>query len=502
MGDRDEDDPNKGAVGTEPPIARSIVEPIVTGVTICTQTDVTGEISEDSSQESSKEPSQVSSQMLKQILDKITEMSLINDSAFNTICNSIEVVKEKVYLLHKEVYRPEPTVEETPMESFRKSLTPQAPGDASYADATKRNDGDDGANNLTFQNTNRRDRSNMQDMGILRDNNWILDRPRTNTQTSQTMSRKDKRKETDKTNDKDKPTPTEALMAKAARTIGLKPISAERIEMHADTVRDVGQVSSEDDVMIEARQLAVKEFLAVELMMQEETIDSLKVDEIFVSKKGKMKDTLYVRMEDKKSASIVYGHARFIRNESVESSEKVSLEKFIPHQAFQRYQAVEQMAYEARKDKKTKTDVRIGQGDFQLRTKPKGDTKPWGEIIPLELPDSFPIINPHAFTTPVEGEVIRRRRQPLINREKEPDPTVLDPNPNPNVEDSDQDMTGQTPTIEVDQVFTTEAVTADSRTPPDPRRLREPSMRISRAGSVKDKEWEVIVKKSAIKNKK
>lgn len=216
-------------------------------------------------------------------------------------------------------------------------------------------------NKQGFRSNDKRDRGlNLTDLAHNRDMERAMSRTRKNTLTSQ-IGEENLNKKVD---------PVEALMAKAARTVGLRPITESRTLLHATRIRDSDNEIDETKLMEEAKTSVVKDFLENELGMDTEAINQLEIDVIFKSKKGKLKDTLYVRMKDKKSTAIVYGHARNIHRNP---ESKASLEKYIPHQTFERYQAFENMAFNARKDN-YRTDVRIGRKDFIFREKKKRRT--------------------------------------------------------------------------------------------------------------------------------
>jgi hypothetical protein len=134
----------------------------------------------------------------------------------------------------------------------------------------------------------------------------------------------------------------------------------------------------------------VEEFFKYELKMTPNIREKLEIEDIFRPRNKKTTDVVYVRLKDSKSASLLWSQARFIQ-----SGSRTSLVNYIPSPAFDRFKAVEAMAYQIRteEDRRYKTDVRLGKTDFILRKKDKKDLRIWRMIDPEELPSHLPQIN-------------------------------------------------------------------------------------------------------------
>jgi hypothetical protein len=205
--------------------------------------------------------------------------------------------------------------------------------------------------------------------------------------------------------------PIETILSKGSRTIGFKPITDARLNRFAGKIREENRDQTEEVIMTKAKQMAVKEFMRGLMGINDETYDDLNIEEVFTSKNGKMKETVYLRLKDKKSVAIIYSHAKYMDKDD---PQKPSLEMYVPYQAFDRYKAIGNLAYQARQnDKTTKTDIRIGNKDFIYRQKQRGDNRPWGDIEPEVIPEDFPKI----VITPLINQL---RKVTLRGRDPEP----------------------------------------------------------------------------------
>lgn len=362
----------------------------------------------------------MSEEILGKIFSRLTEINHANIVAMKSLQCDVDHIFEKLsklntditYLCDREDTRQSQTSrnkrrtlpsKETPQVTVTNDDTPLTPTmtEKTFAEVTANVQRLNQANKQRFPSKDNRDRGlNFTDIRHNNDMERIFGRPRSNTQSSQTIKIKEKKKAD----------PVEALMDKAARTVGLRPISESRIIMHANREREKNRDRNEDTIMEEAKRSIVIDFFKNELSMKEDALDQIEIEQIFKSKNGKMKDTLYVRMKEKKSTAIVYGHAK---NISRNTEAKVSLEKYIPHQAFERYQAVETLAYNARIDENQRTDVRIGKRDFLFRKKSKDDPTPWGQIDYVDLPVDLPRIDPTAFSNPTWEPSTPNGREPV-----------------------------------------------------------------------------------------
>jgi hypothetical protein len=177
----------------------------------------------------------------------------------------------------------------------------------------------------------------------------------------------------------------------------LRPVTRKHQERFAEQIRkdeskQGGDKSTEEEIERRSMVKAAQEFLYEELNIKTENMERIGEYRCFRPRNvNTTSEVVYITVRDRPTAALILSHSRFIQKNAREG--KVSLEKFIPPQAWTRYQAIENMAYNIRNKEKMRTDVRIGNEDFILRKREKGSTTPWGMITPEDLPEDLPKID-------------------------------------------------------------------------------------------------------------
>ena len=133
---------------------------------------------------------------------------------------------------------------------------------------------------------------------------------------------------------------------------------------------------------------AVKEYLMMEMKIKEEHFDKLEIVRIFAPQKTNW-NTVYVVLESQEQVDWVLSHPRWIP--AVENGQvQAKVMKYIPRQLYNRWDALQSLAYNIRKESNWNTQTKIGHGkdDFVLQTRIKGE-KAWGgdRKLPEYLPN-------------------------------------------------------------------------------------------------------------------
>ena len=161
------------------------------------------------------------------------------------------------------------------------------------------------------------------------------------------------------------------LCAAARKIVGFSPIEPRMLDMQMKSygARDIE----------EAKLMEIKSYLKCEMKILPSIIEQLNIVRIFPPAKENW-NVLYVEFGSDKEVDIVFNHTRAI----TKTDHRVI--RWTPKQMFDRYRAVQTMAYNIRKTEGLKTRVKIGVSDFLLCT--RSPTSPvWHtRSLPNDLP--------------------------------------------------------------------------------------------------------------------
>ena len=167
------------------------------------------------------------------------------------------------------------------------------------------------------------------------------------------------------------------LATEARKIIGLQTIYP------ADVERQIRLYNAKDED--EGRLLAVKEFLRLEMKIKEDVFNTMDIVRIFPPAKEEW-DRLYVQFSSQTSVNTIYSYAKYLQKDQ-------RLVTYIPHQFYDRYRALESLAYTLRHSElKYKTRVKMGSSDLILYKKKPGEST-WS-VIPT--PHDLPPVNMNA----------------------------------------------------------------------------------------------------------
>ena len=161
------------------------------------------------------------------------------------------------------------------------------------------------------------------------------------------------------------------MCAAARRVVGFTPIEPRMLELQ---IQSFGAKDLE-----EAKILEVKSYLKCEMKMKPSDIEKLDIVRIFSPAKEDW-NVLYVEFGSDYQVDMVFSHTRNM----VKQEHRVV--RWYPRQMYERYRAVESVAYDMRKRLMLKTRVKIGMNDIELSTREACSTV-WRRQV---LPDSLP----------------------------------------------------------------------------------------------------------------
>ena len=195
------------------------------------------------------------------------------------------------------------------------------------------------------------------------------------------------------------------MCSHARRVIGFKPIEPRMLDLQ---VKSFGARNME-----EAKVMEIKSFLKCEMKMRQSDIEKLEMIRIFPPAKQDW-DVLYVELGSDSQVDMVMSHTRFM----VKKDHRVV--RWYPKQMYQRYRAVEAIAYEMRKTKKLKTRVKVGLRDIELSTREESSSYWRRQVLPDTLPE-FDMIDtrPAIASSPPPGRPWRTQGFALPEVENE-----------------------------------------------------------------------------------
>ena len=155
-----------------------------------------------------------------------------------------------------------------------------------------------------------------------------------------------------------------------------------------DRIRRTQNITKEEDL----KPALAKEYLKLEMRMNEEDINSLKIKRVFYDINNPDWNNLYVEFHDIASVSTCYRHAKNLKPNR-------RIFQYIPRMFYNRYKALDKLAYDLRHSSQPyKTRIRFGIDDiFLLRSLPgsnnwtymKHDNLPALDIVVAASSGSF-----------------------------------------------------------------------------------------------------------------
>ena len=206
-------------------------------------------------------------------------------------------------------------------------------------------------------------------------------------------------REEDDMNEKNEKLPKDQLeilkteIRKSSQVVGVKPITNLHIHQETQKIIAAGEYNKNtenDKIRTAAIKNAVFRFLKNELKMDELTRNSLKIQSIYPSQ-NENSTIYYIQCEEQDDIAQITSRAINLDNAS-SLREEPSIIPHVPRVLFNRYQAIEKLAYQIRQTDRGKiqTNIRLAKTDYLLRVKYKYDNTPWKAITPIEIPEHIP----------------------------------------------------------------------------------------------------------------
>ena len=164
------------------------------------------------------------------------------------------------------------------------------------------------------------------------------------------------------------------LCYSARKIIGFSPIEPRMLEIQQDSY---GAKDFE-----EAKMMEVRSYLICELKMLPSDVNKLNIVRIFPPAKQNW-NVLYVEFESEYEVDTIFSYTKNM----VKQDHR--LMRWIPRQMYERYRAVEGLAYSLRQENGLKTRVKIGRYDLTLSVRAL-QSSVWSNY---PLPETFPDIN-------------------------------------------------------------------------------------------------------------
>ena len=180
-------------------------------------------------------------------------------------------------------------------------------------------------------------------------------------------------------------------MSISRRTVGLSRIDADDLKRQRQEHFGGAKTEQEEKV------LAVREFLSLELKLDQSTINKMEVERIFTPAKGDQL-CLYVTFRHESSVARIFEQTRCMRKES-------RIIMYVPKQLYERFSSLSTHGYNIRKEEKCQTRIKMGQRDLVLFKRFRVDK--W-EHVPL--PEDLPHVELSSFSRqPAPGRPVQGR---------------------------------------------------------------------------------------------
>ena len=161
------------------------------------------------------------------------------------------------------------------------------------------------------------------------------------------------------------------MCSSARRVVGFTPIEPRMLEMQ--------MLSYGAKDMEEAKLMEIKSYLKCEMKMRSVDIEKLDFVKIFPPAKDNW-SVLYVELGSDYQVDMVISHTRYM----VKQDHRVV--RWYPRQMYDRFRAVESIAYDFRRNQNHKTRVKVGRDDLELCTREPGSSIWKKQVLPENLP--------------------------------------------------------------------------------------------------------------------
>ena len=170
------------------------------------------------------------------------------------------------------------------------------------------------------------------------------------------------------------------MCADARRVIGLTPISPRMLELQ---INSYGAKDKEEAMLME-----VKSFLKCEMKVKPSEIEKLDIVRVFHPARDDW-NVLYIELDSEYQVDSLFSYTRVMEKKDHR------VLRWIPKKMYQRFSALQTVAYNMRKNDGVKTRVKVGQSDFELSIRQQGSSF-WQRC---QLPTHLPKIESNLFSS-------------------------------------------------------------------------------------------------------
>ena len=171
------------------------------------------------------------------------------------------------------------------------------------------------------------------------------------------------------------------MCADARKVIGLTPIEPRMLELQ---MQSFGAKDKEEAMLME-----VKSYLKCEMKMRPSEIEKLDIVRVFHPAKENW-NVLYIELGSESQVDQVFSYTRVMEKKD----HRVT--RWIPRRMYERFSALQNVAYHMRKNDNVKTRVKIGQSDLELSIREQGSSF-WRKC---QLPENLPKIGENLLSSP------------------------------------------------------------------------------------------------------
>ena len=129
---------------------------------------------------------------------------------------------------------------------------------------------------------------------------------------------------------------------------------------------------------------------------------------------------MYAELESEEEADLI---EKTGKNLQTVNGHRAKIISYIPLSLFERYKAVEEIAFEIRQKNRNQTTRLWIAEDFELRVRERGSSTPWSHIIPEKLPQ-LPPQAPRKMHIPSDLRDMKRPQTPRSDIDSYPTQSV------------------------------------------------------------------------------
>ena len=195
--------------------------------------------------------------------------------------------------------------------------------------------------------------------------------------------------------------------ALARRCQGFSPVTSDHLKRY-----EVAHISVIDDEerFQKVGKDCIRDFLYEEMGISEQVARDIRIKNVFFGSAGVASAILYAEFHSEEEANIVKKNAKNLANIN---GKRAKIIPYIPRSLFNRFKAVEEIAYKIRcNNREMATRIWVNE-DFELRVRKKGESTPWSAIKPEHL-ENLPEQEPKVVKMDNDKMDIRR---PITPRE-------------------------------------------------------------------------------------